>query len=61
MNLKVYIETYGCQMNVGDSQVAASILTKEGYAICNNMEQADVILVNTCSVNSEKIFLRPDA
>ncbi len=59
MNLKVYIETYGCQMNVGDSQVAASILTKEGYAICNNMEQADVILVNTCSVrdNAEKRVL----
>ena len=47
---KVYIETYGCQMNVNDSEVVASILHANGYAITNDMNNADVILVNTCSI-----------
>jgi len=47
---KVYIETYGCQMNVNDSEVVASILIAHGYAITSNMSDADVILINTCSI-----------
>jgi tRNA-2-methylthio-N6-dimethylallyladenosine synthase len=46
----IYIETYGCQMNVNDSEVVASILQANGYGITESMEQADVILVNTCSI-----------
>ena len=47
---KVYIETYGCQMNVYDSEVVLSILKKEGYELCDRLEDADLILVNTCSI-----------
>ena len=47
---KVYIETYGCQMNVNDSEVILSILQNAGYALTENIEQADVILANTCSI-----------
>ncbi len=47
---KVFIETYGCQMNVNDSEVIASILHTNGYAITNDMDRADVILINTCSI-----------
>ena len=50
MSKKIYIETYGCQMNVGDSEVIFSILGKEGYERTVSMEEADVILANTCSV-----------
>ncbi len=49
-SLKVYIETYGCQMNVNDSEVVASILSGEGFSITNKLADADLILVNTCSV-----------
>lgn len=47
---KLYIETYGCQMNVADTEVIFSILGKEGYSRTENMEDADIILANTCSV-----------
>lgn len=47
---RIYIETYGCQMNVGDSEVIFSILEKEGYHRTESMDEADVILANTCSV-----------
>ncbi len=47
---RIYIETYGCQMNVGDSEVIFSILGKEGYERTESMDEADVILANTCSV-----------
>ena len=47
---KVYIETYGCQMNVNDSEVILSILQKEGYVLTEDMDLADVILANTCSI-----------
>ncbi len=59
MNLKIYIETYGCQMNINDSEVAMAILCKEGCAICKDIHEADVILVNTCSVrdNAEQRVL----
>ena len=50
MSKKIYIETYGCQMNVGDSEVIFSILGKEGYERTESMDEADVILANTCSV-----------
>lgn len=50
MSKKIYIETYGCQMNVGDSEVIFSILGKEGYERTVSMDEADVILANTCSV-----------
>ena len=47
---KVYIETYGCQMNVNDSEVILSILQNDGYSLTENIEEADVILANTCSI-----------
>ena len=47
---KLYIETYGCQMNVADTEVVFSILGKEGYERTEEMADADVILANTCSV-----------
>ena len=50
MNKKVYIETYGCQMNVNDSEVILSILLDAGYTHTENIEEANVILANTCSI-----------
>ncbi len=47
---KLYIESYGCAMNFSDSEVVASIMAKDGYATTRNVEEADVILVNTCSI-----------
>lgn len=47
---KVYIETYGCQMNVADTELVFSILKKKGYSRCESMEEADVIMANTCSI-----------
>ena len=47
---KVYIETYGCQMNVNDSEVVLSILQDEGYSLTENIEEATLILANTCSI-----------
>ena len=47
---KVYIETYGCQMNVNDSEVILSILQDDGYALTEDIGQANVILANTCSI-----------
>lgn len=58
---KVYIETYGCQMNVADSEMVASIMKPEGFEVSETMDDADLILVNTCSVreNAEnKIYKR---
>lgn len=47
---KVYIETYGCQMNVADTEVVFSILTREGYDRTEDIAEADVIIANTCSI-----------
>ena len=47
---KVYIETYGCQMNVNDSEVILSILQDAGYCLTEDIEQANIILANTCSI-----------
>ncbi|MBI4531255.1 MAG: tRNA (N6-isopentenyl adenosine(37)-C2)-methylthiotransferase MiaB [Candidatus Latescibacteria bacterium] len=46
----VYIETYGCQMNVADSEMMAGVLTKAGYGLTESAGQADVILINTCAI-----------
>jgi len=50
MSKKVYIETYGCQMNVADSEVVASILSGSGYETTEKIEDAGLILINTCSI-----------
>ena len=47
---KVYIETYGCQMNLADSEVVMGILNSQGYTITQEVKDADVILLNTCSI-----------
>ncbi len=47
---RLYIESYGCQMNFSDSEVVASIMTNEGYATTRNLEEADVVLINTCAI-----------
>ena len=49
-NKKIFIETYGCQMNFADSEVVASILTKEGFDNTHHIAEADIILLNTCSI-----------
>lgn len=50
---KLYIESYGCQMNFSDSEIVASILEKEGYGTTRNMEEADLVLLNTCSIRDK--------
>lgn len=50
---KFYIESYGCQMNFSDSEIVASILSEEGFGPTRNMEEADLILVNTCSIREK--------
>ena len=58
---KLFIETYGCQMNVADSEVVASVMGMAGYDICDNEGEADAIFLNTCSIreNAEnKIYNR---
>ncbi len=47
---KLYLESYGCQMNFSDSEVVASIMSNEGYHTTRNLDEADVILINTCSI-----------
>lgn len=46
----VYVETYGCQMNVSDTEIVLSLLDKEGYAVSDRVEDADLVLLNTCSI-----------
>ncbi|MCX4358025.1 MAG: tRNA (N6-isopentenyl adenosine(37)-C2)-methylthiotransferase MiaB [Rikenellaceae bacterium] len=48
--LKFYIETYGCQMNFGDTEIVVSIMRDNGYIYVEKMEEADIVLVNTCSI-----------
>ena len=50
---KMYIESYGCQMNFSDSEIVASILTKEGFSTTPNLEDADIVFVNTCSIREK--------
>lgn len=62
-NKKLFIETYGCQMNVADSEVIGSILRVAGYEVCNDITTADLILLNTCSIRDnaeQKIYGRLD-
>lgn len=58
---KLFIETYGCQMNVADSEVVASIMKMDGYSMTDKIEEADAVFVNTCSVRDnaeQKIYGR---
>jgi len=50
---KLFIESYGCQMNMNDSEIVASILDKEGYNTTQILEEADLVLVNTCSIREK--------
>src|SRR4030095_887062 len=50
---KFYIESYGCQMNFSDSEIVASILNNEGYGATRNFEEADLVLLNTCSIREK--------
>lgn len=50
---KLFIESYGCQMNLNDSEIVASILSKEGYNTTHLLEEADLVLVNTCSIREK--------
>ncbi|WP_247003887.1 tRNA (N6-isopentenyl adenosine(37)-C2)-methylthiotransferase MiaB [Candidatus Karelsulcia muelleri] len=59
--MKFYIETYGCQMNIYDSEIICSILLKSGFIKTSNLKKADIILLNTCSIREKpekKIFNR---
>ncbi len=50
---KMYIESYGCQMNFSDSEIVASILTDQGFSTTKNIEKADVVFINTCSIREK--------
>src|SRR5690606_34230860 len=50
---KLFIESYGCQMNFSDSEIVASILAKEGFNTTSRLEEADLVLVNTCSIREK--------
>ena len=58
-NKKLFIETYGCQMNVADSELVASIMKMAGYDVCETLEEANAVFMNTCSVrdNAEQKIL----
>ena len=58
-NKKLFIETYGCQMNVADSEVVASIMQMAGYSLADSLEEADAVFMNTCSIrdNAEQKIL----
>jgi len=49
-NRKYYIETYGCQMNVNDTEVVSGILHKAGMTYTDTLEDADLVLLNTCAI-----------
>ena len=58
---KLFIETYGCQMNVADSEVVASVMKMAGYDVCDSIDEADAVFLNTCSVRDnaeQKIYHR---
>ncbi|WP_435255477.1 tRNA (N6-isopentenyl adenosine(37)-C2)-methylthiotransferase MiaB [Tenacibaculum sp. A30] len=52
-NKKLFIESYGCQMNMNDSEIVASILAEQGFNTTQNLEDADLVLVNTCSIREK--------
>lgn len=53
MSKNLYIKTYGCQMNERDSEIAEQLLALEGYGTTDNPDEADVILINTCSIREK--------
>src|SRR5205085_12183196 len=58
---KVYLETFGCQMNVSDSERVATSLAAKGFEITPNQDSADIVLINTCSVREkaeQKLYTR---
>ncbi|MGA9722247.1 MAG: hypothetical protein WBQ86_07335, partial [Candidatus Binatus sp.] len=58
---RVYLETYGCQMNVADSQTVSAVLRRAGYVTADGVEDADVVLLNTCAIREhaeEKVLHR---
>ena len=60
---KLFIETYGCQMNVADSEVVASVMKMAGYEACDDIKDADAVFLNTCSVRDnaeQKTYNRLD-
>ena len=58
-NKKLFIETYGCQMNVADSEVIASVMQMAGYSVADSLDEADAVFMNTCSIrdNAEQKIL----
>ena len=56
---KVYIETYGCQMNFADSEIVASLLKKEGYDVTTEIGEADYVLINTCAIRDNAAMDSP--
>ena len=58
-NKKLFIETYGCQMNVADSEVIASVMQMAGYGVAGSLDEADAVFMNTCSIrdNAEQKIL----
>ena len=61
-NKKLFIETYGCQMNVADSEVIASVMQMAGYSVAETLEEADAVFMNTCSIrdNAEQKILNDE-
>ena len=53
MSKKLFIQSYGCAMNFSDSEIVASILKKEGYTLCDQIENSDLVLINTCSIREK--------
>ena len=52
-NKKLYLESYGCQMNFSDSEIVSSIMNKEGIGTTSNIEEADIVFLNTCSIREK--------
>ena len=50
---KLYIESYGCQMNFSDSEIVASVMAKDGFGTTSNVEEADLVFLNTCSIREK--------
>ena len=53
MSKKLFIQSYGCAMNFSDSEIVAYILKKEGYKLCDQIENSDLVLINTCSIREK--------
>lgn len=51
---RFFIESYGCAMNFADSEIVASILNSEGFGATKNLEEADLIFINTCSIREKR-------